>query len=57
MPKSNYTEEITKRIMARAKDYSKEMTSRVREASYGTTRPKPEELVMFMQNQRTGRGP
>lgn len=49
--RQSYTEEVSKRVLSMTKDWRKEMTPRVREASYGVTRPSKEALAMFMANQ------
>lgn len=51
MAKSNYTQEVRKRVLEMTKQFREEMTPRVKEASYGTKRPNDAEYVAFMQNQ------
>jgi hypothetical protein len=51
MAKTNYTEEILRRLRPKIKLFVEEMTPRMKEISYGVNRASNEDIVAFMAHQ------
>lgn len=51
MAKTNYTEEILRRLRPRIKTFIEEMTPRMKEIAYGVNRASDEDIAAFMMHQ------